>query len=91
MQEAADSSDQAVQESAGDFVLTDEDKALLKHQLNIPETAAVDFQIGEEYYGDAAEASVIPVTVYENGVCVAGAHISKETKELMRSIMTYQP
>ena len=63
----------------------------LKQQLNIPETAAVDFQIGEEYYWDAAEASVIPVTVYENGVCVAGAHISKETKELMRSIMTYQP
>ena len=91
MQGAADSSDQAVRESTGDFVLTDEDKALLKQQLNIPETAAVDFQIGEEYYWDAAEASVIPVTVCENGVCVAGAHISKETKELMRSIMTYQP
>ena len=47
----------------------------------------VEFQIGEEYYWSAADATVVPISIYENGVYVAGADISKETKELMTSIL----
>ena len=71
-------------------VLTEEDKKILREHLRVPETAVVEFQIGEEYFWEAAEAEVVPISIYENGVYVAGADISKETKELMTSILTYQ-
>lgn len=85
----ADSGESAPADSA-EFVLTEEDKKILREHLRVPETAVVEFQIGEEYFWEAAEAEVVPISIYENGVYVAGADISKETKELMTSILTYQ-
>lgn len=83
-------SGESISSDSGEFVLTAEDQKLLREQLLVPETAAVEFQIGEEYYWSAADAIVVPISIYENGVYVAGADISKETKELMTSILTYQ-
>lgn len=78
------------EESSNDGFLTEEDKKNLREQLLVPESAEVEFETGTEYYWEAAQATVVPIAIYENGVLVAGADIDKETKELMTSIWTYQ-
>ncbi len=88
---ADESSGKDVQTASEEFILTEEDKERLCRHLRVPDTAAVEVQIGEEYFWEAAGAEVVPISVYENGKYVAGADISKETKELMTSILTYQP
>ena len=34
--------------------------------------------------------TLVPVSIYENGVYVAGADVDKETKEIVQSIVSYQ-
>ena len=72
------------------FVLSAEDEIYIREQLQVPEEAAVEFETGEEYYWEGAGMTLVPVSIYENGVYVAGADVDKETKEIVQSIVSYQ-
>ena len=72
------------------FVLSAEDEIYIREQLKVPEEAAVEFETGEEYYWEGAGMTLVPVSIYENGVYVAGADVDKETKEIVQSIVSYQ-
>lgn len=50
----------------------------------------MEFETGEEYYWEGAGMTLVPVSIYENGVYVAGADVDKETKEIVQSIVSYQ-
>lgn len=72
------------------FFLSAEDEIYIREQLQVPEEAAVEFETGEEYYWEGAGMTLVPVSIYENGVYVAGADVDKETKEIVQSIVSYQ-
>lgn len=76
--------------SADGFFLTDEDKRYIREQLFVPESAVIEFEVGEPYFWEGVGMTLVPVALYENGTCVAGADVNVDTKEAMTSILTYQ-
>ncbi len=84
------SSEESAEESAEPSGLSEEEQRYICEQLGVPESADVELQLGEEYYWEGAGVTLLPVFVYENGVCVASADVNKDTKEAMTSIMGYQ-
>lgn len=82
--------EQTQENSADTSVLSAEDERYIREQLRVPEDAVVEFETGEEYYWEGAGMTLLPVSLYENGIYVAGADVDKETMEIVRSIVSYQ-
>lgn len=82
--------EQSREESGAEAVLSAEEERYIREQLRVPEDALIEFRTGEEYYWEGGGMTLLPVSLYENGGYVAGADVDKETKEIVRSIASYQ-
>lgn len=71
-------------------ILTEADERYICEQLGVPENIGATVVAGEEYYWEGANMMLIPVSVYAGNDYVAGADVDKESKELARSIWSYQ-
>lgn len=71
-------------------IFTQSEQRYICEQLHVPENVEVTIETGEEYYWEGANMTLIPVSVYRSGTYVAGADVNVDTKEAVRSIMSYQ-
>ncbi len=72
------------------FVLSEDDEQYIREQLGVPADADVEFHVEKEYYWEGGSLMLIPVSIYQDGVYVAGADVNADTKEVVKSIFSYQ-
>lgn len=82
-------SDNSEQETQDNEYFSKQQIEEIKHKLNIPDVNSVTCEIGDSYYWDVGNRTLVQIDFMENNDYVAGAAVDINTAELVRNIYTY--